>query len=254
MFFSSIKLKRNISPKDALFLRGGSNYQIHQMIWKLFSDSPKRKRDYIYRHQSTQGWPDFHTVSSRKPTDDTSCWEIETKEYNPKLVKNEQLYFSLRANPTTLKKKERTEEEIKIWTKNRLASGLCQKDPTKKRVRHDIVMSAKKELDLKIQSSDERPNLADIVQDTGLEWLALHEKRFGFEIDKSQDKSAIRVDGYLQHKLYKGGGKHPIQYSTLDFNGLLTITDPELFINECLYKGIGSAKGFGCGLMMVKRI
>ena len=45
----------------------------------------------------------------------------------------------------------------------------------------------------------------------------------------------------------------PICFSTLDFSGLLTVADPEKFLST-LYGGIGPAKGFGCGLLLIKRV
>ncbi|MEA2080768.1 MAG: type I-E CRISPR-associated protein Cas6/Cse3/CasE [Pseudomonadota bacterium] len=46
------------------------------------------------------------------------------------------------------------------------------------------------------------------------------------------------------------GGKE-INFSTLDYSGLLTVTDPELF-KAALFQGIGPAKAFGCGLLLVR--
>jgi CRISPR system Cascade subunit CasE len=43
-----------------------------------------------------------------------------------------------------------------------------------------------------------------------------------------------------------------IRYSTIDFQGVLNVTDSEKF-QAVLFKGIGKAKAFGCGLMLVKR-
>ncbi|MBU4427334.1 MAG: type I-E CRISPR-associated protein Cas6/Cse3/CasE, partial [Proteobacteria bacterium] len=40
---------------------------------------------------------------------------------------------------------------------------------------------------------------------------------------------------------------------TLDFEGKLKIVDADRF-KKSLFNGIGSAKAFGCGMMMVKRI
>jgi len=41
--------------------------------------------------------------------------------------------------------------------------------------------------------------------------------------------------------------------STVDFQGILTVTDPELF-RKALYEGLGKSKAFGCGLMLVRRV
>ncbi|MGH8457964.1 MAG: type I-E CRISPR-associated protein Cas6/Cse3/CasE [Nevskiales bacterium] len=42
-------------------------------------------------------------------------------------------------------------------------------------------------------------------------------------------------------------------YSTVDFSGVLTIVNPESF-GKALFAGIGCAKAFGCGLMLVKLV
>jgi CRISPR system Cascade subunit CasE len=39
----------------------------------------------------------------------------------------------------------------------------------------------------------------------------------------------------------------------LDFEGRLKIVDADRF-KQALFEGIGSAKAFGCGLMLVRRI
>jgi CRISPR system Cascade subunit CasE len=39
----------------------------------------------------------------------------------------------------------------------------------------------------------------------------------------------------------------------VDFEGTIEITDPGIFV-EALFTGIGPAKAFGCGLMLVRRV
>ena len=65
--------------------------------------------------------------------------------------------------------------------------------------------------------------------------------------------SLVTVDGYEQHKSIKRNGNRPISFSTLDFGGLLTVTDKQAF-EKSLFFGIGPAKGMGCGMLMVRRI
>lgn len=48
-------------------------------------------------------------------------------------------------------------------------------------------------------------------------------------------------------------GEHRMTQLTVRFDGLLRITDPDSF-REALIRGIGPAKAFGCGLMLVKRV
>ncbi len=44
-----------------------------------------------------------------------------------------------------------------------------------------------------------------------------------------------------------------IRFSTLDFEGILTVENTNEF-TRMLFAGIGPAKAFGCGLMLVRRI
>lgn len=65
----------------------------------------------------------------------------------------------------------------------------------------------------------------------------------------------VRVDGHFDYCL-KGrrdekGNCRGIALSTLDFEGELSVTDPEIFL-PALLKGISSAKAFGCGLVLVR--
>lgn len=47
--------------------------------------------------------------------------------------------------------------------------------------------------------------------------------------------------------------EHRLTHLSVHFDGLLRITDPDAF-RETLIRGIGPAKAFGCGLMLVKRV
>ena len=88
-----------------------------------------------------------------------------------------------------------------------------------------------------------------LAQQAGVEWLQRRAEASGFAIEPDQ----VRIDGYRSHHHYKARGKQPIKYSTLDFAGILEVTDPERF-QDTLFNGIGPAKGFGCGLLLVRRV
>jgi CRISPR system Cascade subunit CasE len=53
--------------------------------------------------------------------------------------------------------------------------------------------------------------------------------------------------------LIKAPAKQEYMLRTQDFSGVLTVADPEIFVKS-LYNGIGAARAFGCGLMLVRRI
>jgi len=222
MFLSMIRLDRDISPRDVFDLTKAGGYQVHRLIWNLFADSRDRRRDFLYRQETVNNWPTFYTVSERKPSFVCGSWEVKSKEYRPKLSAGQRLAFTLRANPIRSKRDEENKQH-----------------------RHDVVMEAK----TRLRKNDEQTPLPALVQDEGSKWLLSRAERCGFQFKPEH----IRVDGYRQHRFLKGKGNKQVSLSTLEFNGLLTVTDPSLFI-ETLYTGIGPAKGFGCGLMLVRRV
>lgn len=225
MYFSKIQLKKEgLDVKRVTDMMGGSDYEYHKFLWKLFGKTKNQKRNFIYKRRHANGWPLFYTVSEDIPEDHEGLWEIDTKEYRPKLHNGMRLAFSLTANPV------RTE---KIGD-------------TKKRKRHDVVMDAKHKLKEQGVNKKDFPSMVEVVQKTGFEWLNSRAEKNGFSLDERQ----VRVDGYDQKHFYKK--KAEVRFSTLDFEGLLTVTDPSLFL-QILFKGIGPAKSFGCGLMMVRR-
>ena len=44
-----------------------------------------------------------------------------------------------------------------------------------------------------------------------------------------------------------------MSFSTLDFEGLLTVSDPGTFLSS-IVRGFGAAKAYGCGLMLIRRV
>lgn len=120
-------------------------------------------------------------------------------------------------------------------------------------IRHDVVMDAKQRMGWKDLPTDERPSLAQLAYEAGSCWLREREARFGCQFESQR----LRVDSHFVHCL-KGrrdekGNCRGIVLSTLDFEGELSVTDPGIFLSALL-KGIGPAKGFGCGLLLVRRL
>ncbi len=227
MYFTLIKLRNDLSPRDVACISGGDGYSLHKLLWNLFSDGPDRRRDFLYRFEVIKGIPSFYTVSEREPVDSDNRWTIHAKHYNPKLKKGDVLSFAVRVNPIKSKRDENDHQQ-----------------------RHDIVMEAKNKIGFKNLPAAQRSPVATLILETGIDWLKAREIEYGF----SFKDTSVRADGYFQHKLFKGKGAQPVTFSTMDFNGILSVTDPGTFIDKCLFKGIGPAKGFGCGLMLVKRI
>jgi len=226
MYMSRARLNLVAAKNSKFWQNLGNNYQIHNMIWSLFADKPERARDFMYRQEEINGFPTFYIVSGRKPDDQSGLWSVESKLYEPALRTDQKLSFVLRANPI-----------------------VSKRDENGKQHRHDVIMDAKSQLKRDGISKDKYPRVSEIVQKKGVEWLQRKGQMNGFEIEGDQ----VRADGYQTQKLYKPKGKHHVNISTIDFTGVLTVTETELF-KKALYYGVGPAKGFGCGLILVRPV
>lgn len=221
MFMSRLQLDALPASAPQLWRAQGDAYALHHLVWALFSDGPQRRRDFLYRHE-----PGFiYAVSRRPPEGSWAGPALQVKPYAPQISAGQRLAFSLRVNPV-----------------------VSRKDENRRQQRHDVVMEEKKKLARQGVDKREWPPQAELVRRAGLAWLAARAEPNGF----SFEPGAVRVEGYRQHQFVKRGRQDTVKVSSLDFEGLLSVTDAARF-GELLGDGLGPAKGFGCGLMLIKR-
>lgn len=241
MYFSVITPEERLLRQAAHEL-AQSPYAEHQWLWRFFPSSADQTRDFVFRRHELEQVPRFYVVSQRPPTAFSEAWQVQSRVYDPQLQEGQRLSFQLRANPVITKKND---------------AGKPQ--------RHDVVMQAKKQLlaehglsqeakwkDWKDESN--KPLLYELVQKHCAAWLDGVAKRNGFEIaltGEDEPQRKLEIDAYEQSKA--GKRDHNINFSTVDFSGELLVTNPELF-QQALFNGIGHAKAFGCGLLLVRRI
>lgn len=222
MHMSRIRLDSSrLAPTKISTLLGGGGYHLHQALWNLFENDPKTERDFLYRQEQGDRAPTFLLLSKREPADRDGCWIIETKPYQPRIQVGDRLGFSVRINPV-----------------------VARRDKNGKQHRHDVVMDRKKAL----QETGRKPSQAEVVQEAIEEWFAARATRSGFELTDS----GVLAESYQQHRLSRGKG-NPIQFSTVDCTGQLTVADSETFLAVAM-NGMGPAKAFGCGLLLIRRI
>ncbi len=222
MLFSKIELRREaerLARAAHDLTRDG--YRLHQALWQLFPAPPGTPRDFLYRRLETAHGPSFYVLSAREPVDTWGVWTIQSKTYAPQLAAGQRLAFSLCANPVVTKL-----------------------GPRGKPVRHDVIRDAKLQRQNRAVPSI---SLGDLMAQEGTAWLQARAERCGFQVEQ------VRVDGYRQHRFRKGRGDKWVTFSTLDFDGLLTVVDPEV-LGHTLCTGLGPAKGFGCGLLLIRRV
>lgn len=226
MYFSRIRLRTDVDTSElANQLCQQNTYSEHQQLWRLFDDNPDAKRDFLFRRDDSNGWPQFYLLSNRRPNDRNGVWQIEQRDYRPQLQAGQRLAFSLRANPTITRKNSNT--------------GKHQ--------RHDLVMDIKTKTGWRKRPQEQRPLQTAIWQQAGEQWLAPRLQRAGAKLE------IVSAEHYQQHKERKKHQKTAISYSSLDLKGTLIITDPGRFL-PLLTEGIGPAKSLGCGLLLIRRV
>jgi CRISPR system Cascade subunit CasE len=239
MYFSVITPEERLLRQAAHDL-AQTSYAEHQWLWKFFPSSADQTRDFTFRRYEHEQTSRFYVVSHRPPVAFSEAWQVQSRVYDPQLREGQRLSFHLRANPV-----------------------ITQKNDAGKSQRHDVVMQAKKQLlaehGLNIEAKwadwkdNIKPLLYELVQERCALWLDGVAKRNGFEISlTNEDKPErnLQVDAYGQSKA--GKRDHNIRFSTVDFSGELLVTNPVLF-QQALFNGLGHAKVFGCGLLLIRR-
>ena len=95
------------------------------------------------------------------------------------------------------------------------------------------------------------------IETAGLAWLERQGAAHGFAL-----AAEPRIDGYETVRLprpkttsmpVRSGRRVPLlQFGQLDFDGVLTVHEPERFLTAVAV-GLGRARAFGCGLMLIRR-
>ena len=171
-----------------------------------------KERQFLYRREELQGAFRFFVLSQERPAE-SDIFTIECRPFAPELRTGQSLCFNLRANPT-----------------------ICKAGK-----RHDLLMEAKRQVRGQVEGSDVWLH----QQQAALDWLAAQGERSGFTL---LDTS---VDAYRQQQLRRENSRQLIQFSSVDYTGMLTVTAPGLFLQR-LSQGYGKSRSFGCGLMLIK--
>lgn len=212
MYLSKVEIDRYNATKMGL-------YDAHQALWKLFGDSPDRKRDFLYRSLENGM---FLVTSARMPQEAPFVKRIEIKTYSPQLKNGDRVLFSLRCNPVV---------------KRRNDAG--------RQVRVDMVQDAR--LRCISEGSSSPPRLA-IAQNVANEWLGKRQQSMGLAIEFD----SLAVENYMQDRFRKNGSRKDIVLSRIDVRGFASIENMDA-LTSALAKGVGCAKGFGFGMLMLRR-
>jgi CRISPR system Cascade subunit CasE len=239
-YFTRIQLdERHAVAREAVSQSLRRNaYGDHQFLWNFFAAPDGAARDFLFRRFDPQGdrqQARFYCVSNRPAVSPHAAWQVESREYAPQVHEGDRLLFDVRVNPTQAHRR----------------AGKSHRD--------DVVMHAKKRIAAEhgAQRWSEipevhRPALYELAQEAVREWLCGDGSRTGFAARNGfRVLDDLRVDAYRQHRIGRGG-ETAISLSTVDLTGTLEVIDPAR-CTRALLEGIGHAKAFGCGLLLVRR-
>jgi len=95
-------------------LKTTDSYEQHQAIWSLFADTPERKRDHLFRVESSnKGQVVALLQSATEPESSEQAEVLQSKPFKLELSLGQYYKFKLIANPTKRLSKERKVIEIK---------------------------------------------------------------------------------------------------------------------------------------------
>lgn len=171
-----------------------------------------QQRSFLYRRETLQGAFRFFVLSAQAPAS-SDIFTVESRLFDPAFSPGLRLRFTLRANPT-----------------------ICKAGK-----RHDLLMEAK----LRVKNQVEQADIWPHQQQAAVEWLQRQGEQSGFSLLTTD------VDAYRQQHIVRPKSRQIIQFSSVDYSGVIEIRDPACF-QQRLAQGYGKSRAFGCGLMLIK--
>lgn len=204
--------------------------QAHHLVWTCYET--QEGRPFLYRMTGPSPRQPILIVSEIAPKDHHSLWDMEVKPYTLRdnLRDGDRLHWSLRINAVVSR---RTKEGASRSTK------------------HCIVDHAR-------QSGAQGHNL-DIAMQVLPQWLKPRLANNGLDCD--DEKVVVESYSKMQfarspvsdpHTAHRPSGKDSIRLGVSDVIGSGTVTDA-VKLRELLVKGLGHGRGYGCGLLLVRR-
>lgn len=171
-----------------------------------------QERQFLYRREEMQGAFRFFVLSQQPPAQ-SDIFDVQHRAFVPALHVGQTLCFTLRANPT-----------------------ICKNGK-----RHDLLMETKRQ----VRGHVDGPNIWQHQQQAAQDWLMRQGDQNGFSLRE------VNVDAYRQQQVIRAKSRQMIQFSSVDYSGMLMVNDVALFLQR-LMQGYGKSRAFGCGLMLIK--
>lgn len=192
------------------------SYGWHKVLWRFFLG--REKRDFLYRVEQSGDTVKILMLSATQPIPPTSLPPriFRCKKIPESFLRHKRYRFCLRANPTHCRKLDKV-------TGERRTRGL-------------------------------RAPITDEQELIG--WLARKGTQHGFRIPHAEQWPQISCPlsiCYEGRRSFRKQGLKAAHHSSVEFRGILEVEDPAAF-RQAFETGIGSAKAFGFGLLMLQPI
>lgn len=211
------------------------SYVWHKRLWECFPNAPDSKRDFLTRIDQLEGAFRAWILAREKPITPPWCTagDFALKEIAPSFLSHRYYAFDLRANPVkTCVLRGPNGETLFRDTKNSETLSSDKKRKSGKRV----PLVKPDELRAWLMRKGEvrcRDNATGFDVPGGFRIL----EEMPLEISPM-------VESYFSKKGQRG------YHGGVQFRGTLEVTDAAKFI-ETYHTGVGSAKGFGFGLLLL---
>lgn len=189
-------------------------YQLHQALWRLFPGVEDADREFLFRVEQLQKGMGAQVLMQ-------SAIPPQSTEQSPALLAQREYVLSLQ-NGQHLRFRLRA-------------------NPIK-----TIKDSSKGSIEKKGKTFTKTVRVPLLHEEQQQAWLERKLQTFA-----QVETLIVQPEPVLYFRKVKEGRSGKIQ--TVMFDGVLTVTDAEIF-NSQIAKGIGPAKAFGCGLLSLARI
>ncbi len=231
-YLARLEVDKEIARAEKIW----DNYAWHERLWKgCFPDEPDAKRDFLTRIDLLEGAFRLWIMAKRKPERPGWCPSegFALKQIAASFLSHRYYAFDLRANPvkTIVQRGPNGETLMKPNGKRKTGKRVPLVKPDELRawlIHKGNVRCRDKDTGLDV------PGGFRIVEEKPLEISPMVESHFR-KIDKENGKECAAYHGGVQ------------------FRGILEVTDTERFM-ETYQVGIGSAKSFGFGLLLLAPI
>jgi len=215
-----------ISAATASVERIYDSYAWHKKIWECFPELPFAERSFLTRIDQLEGAVRVWLLATVKPACPAWCpaTNFDVNEISPTFLTHRYYAFDLRANPTKALVQRDADGQPLMTATGKRSRGKRVPLFNPEELRAWLVRKGQARC-LDMVTKQEVPGGFRIVEERPLEISPMMESHFRKK----------------EHNAFHGG---------VQFRGVLEVTDRNHFI-QTYQAGIGSAKGFGFGLLLL---